>query len=83
VPDFIVRLDDGRPDPLNLILETKGYRGGDAQLKAETMKTLWVPGVNNIGGHGRWRFEEFRDVFAIEDEFNKLADALVQGREAA
>ena len=34
VPDFIVRLDDGRDDPLNLILETKGYRGVDAQFKA-------------------------------------------------
>jgi hypothetical protein len=54
IPDFIVRIDDGGEEPLNLILETKGYRGGDAQLKAETMKTLWVPGVNNPGAFGRW-----------------------------
>ena len=27
MPDFIVRIDDGRGDPLNLVLETKGYRG--------------------------------------------------------
>ena len=61
-PDMIVRIDDGHgaEDPLNLVLETKGFRKGDAQLKAETMKTLWVPGVNNLGGYGRWAFEEFR-----------------------
>jgi len=34
----------GREDLLNLVLETKGYRGGDAQLKAETMQNLWCPG---------------------------------------
>ena len=83
VPDFLVRLDDGRDDPLTLILETKGYRGGDAQLKAETMRTLWVPGVNNIGGFGRWAFEEFRDVFAIEESFARLVDGLVTERMAA
>jgi type III restriction enzyme len=83
VPDFLVRLDDGQDDPLTLILETKGYRGGDAQLKAETMRTLWVPGVNNIGGFGRWAFEEFRDVFAIEESFGRLVDGLVVNRLAA
>ena len=77
VPDFLVRLDDGRDDPLTLILETKGYRGGDAQLKAETMRTLWVPGFNNSGGFGRWAFEEFRDVFAIEESFAKLVNDLL------
>lgn len=74
LPDMIVRIDDGHgpDDLLNLVLETKGYRKGDAQLKAETMKTMWVPGVNNLGGHGRWAFEEFRDVFQIEDAFAAL-----------
>ena len=70
IPDFIVRIDDGGDEPLNLILETKGYRGGDAQLKAETMKTLWVPGVNNLGAFGRWAFAEFTDVFDIQSGFD-------------
>jgi len=35
LPDFIVAVDDGSEDFLNLVLETKGYRKGDAQLKAE------------------------------------------------
>ena len=77
VPDFIVRLDDGGPEPLNLILETKGYRGGDAQLKAETMKTSWVPGVNNLGDQGRWAFEEFRGVLAQQETLGRVAACLV------
>ena len=77
IPDFIVQLDDGHDDALNLILETKGFRGGNAQLKAETMRALWVPGVNNILLHGRWSFEEFRDVYAIDSEFAALVDRLI------
>lgn len=72
VPDFIVRIDDGQHEPLNIIVETKGFRGVNAQLKAETMKTLWCPGVNNLGSYGRWAFEEFTDVFAIQETFDKL-----------
>ena len=83
VPDFIVRLDDGGDEPLNLILETKGFRGLDAQLKAETMKTFWVPGVNNIGGFGRWGFAEFTDVFAIQDAFGALVDGLTKSKTMA
>ena len=76
VPDFIVRLDVGGEEPLNLILETKGYRGLDAQLKAETMKTRWVAGVNNLGGWGRWAFAELTDPFAIQDEVGRVVDDL-------
>jgi type III restriction enzyme len=40
LPDFLIRFDDGRgrDDPLNLVLEIKGYRGLDAEIKASTMK---------------------------------------------
>lgn len=74
VPDFIVRIDDGGDEPLNLILETKGYRGIDAQLKAETMKALWVPGVNALGTQGQWAFDEFTEPYGMDAAF----DALVQ-----
>jgi len=80
LPDFLLRLDDGRADPLNLIVEIKGYRGGDAQLKAETMRTLWVPGVNNLGRFGRWAFAEFTHVFEIERRFGELVEELVGAR---
>lgn len=76
VPDFIARIDDGRDEPLNLILEVKGFRGADAQIKAETMKTFWVPGVNNLGSEGRWAFAELRDAFAIEAEVGRLIEGL-------
>lgn len=81
VPDFIVQVDDGHDGPLNLILEVKGYRKGDAQLKAETMRTLWVPGVNNLGAYGRWAFDEFTAVFEIQDAFAKLVDGIIQNKE--
>jgi len=72
IPDFIVQIDDGHDDLLNLIVEIKGYRGEDAKDKANTMKTYWVPGVNNLGKFGRWAFAEFTEVFEIDSEFNKL-----------
>jgi type III restriction enzyme len=73
IPDYIVQVDDGhgKSDPLNLIVEIKGYRGEDAKDKAATMKTYWVPGVNRLGTHGRWAFAEFTDVYAMQDDFAK------------
>lgn len=80
-PDFIVRVDDGRgaDDPLNLVIETKGYRGEDAKDKAATMQTYWVPGVNALGTMGRWAFAEFTDVWTIESEFAAKASAWLDG----
>ena len=72
IPDFIVLVDDGSPDPLNLVVEIKGYRGEDAKDKKNAMETYWVPGVNNLGGYGRWAFAEFTDVYRIEHEFNEM-----------
>ncbi|MEH6718869.1 MAG: DEAD/DEAH box helicase family protein [Aurantimonas endophytica] len=70
-PDFILRIDDGRgpEDPLHLVVEIKGARDEDDKDKAETMRTFWVPGVNALGEHGRWRFAEFTDVWTIATEF--------------
>jgi len=77
VPDFLVRLDDGEEQPLNLVLEVKGVRDESAKAKAETMHNLWVPGVNALGGFGRWQFAEFRDWAVMEDDFGKLVERLV------
>jgi type III restriction enzyme len=87
IPDFIVQVDDGKDDPLNLIVEVKGFRGEDAKDKKTTMDTYWIPGVNNLGVYGRWAFVELRDVYTmeedftakIEEEFNKLIEqAIIQ-----
>ncbi len=74
IPDYIVQVDDGQGpgDPLNLIVEIKGYRGEDAKEKASTMRTYWVPGVNNLKEHGRWAFAEFIDVYAMQEDFAKV-----------
>jgi type III restriction enzyme len=70
-PDFIVKVDDGNGDDdlLNLVVEIKGYRGEDAKDKKSTMENYWVPGVNRLGNYGRWAFAEFRDAYAMENEF--------------
>jgi len=75
-PDYLVRVDDGLEEPLNLVVEIKGFRATDAQLKAETMRKLWVPGVNNLGSAGRWAFAEFTDVYEIEAGFASLIRSL-------
>jgi len=82
LPDFIVQIDDGKDDPLNLIVEIKGYRREDAKEKANTMRAYWVPGVNNLGKFGRWAFAEFTAVYEIEPEFNKLLAGTLQGANA-
>ncbi|WP_279362064.1 BPTD_3080 family restriction endonuclease [Xanthomonas sacchari] len=71
LPDFIVQVDDGhgKDDPLNLIVEIKGYRREDAKEKKSTMETYWIPGVNHLGTHGRWAFAEFGDVYEMQDDF--------------
>ncbi|HYC56503.1 MAG TPA: DEAD/DEAH box helicase family protein [Candidatus Binatia bacterium] len=77
LPDFIVQVDDGygAADPLNLVVEIKGYRREDAKEKKSTMETYWVPGVNHLGTYGRWAFAEFTDVFMIDADFAARVEA--------
>ena len=79
IPDFIVSIDDGSgaDDPLNLVVEISGYPKGDKAEKVSTMNTYWVPGVNNLGSHGRWAFVEFTEVFGIDDAFERLVEGFV------
>ena len=69
-------VDDGKgmEDPLNLVVEIKGYRREDAKEKKATMETYWVPGVNHLGHHGRWAFAEFTDVFQMQHDFAKKVE---------
>ncbi|MGE3077283.1 MAG: BPTD_3080 family restriction endonuclease [Dehalococcoidia bacterium] len=76
-PDFIVLIDDGHEDPLQLVVEIKGYRREDAKEKKATMETYWVPGVNNLGTYGRWAFAEFTDVYAIQSGFEAEVERAV------
>ncbi|AFZ08639.1 protein of unknown function DUF433 [Oscillatoria nigro-viridis PCC 7112] len=61
LPDFIVRINDGQEDLLNLILEVSGEARKDKAAKVATARTLWIPAVKNHGGLGRWDFLEITD----------------------
>lgn len=69
IPDFIVQVDDGRDELLNLVVEIKGYRGEDAKDKKNTMENYWVPGVNNHKKFGRWDFVELTEIYRLEEDF--------------
>lgn len=83
IPDYIVLIDDGHgaDDPLQMIVEIKGYRGEDAKAKKDTMLTYWVPGVNYLKAYGRWAFAEFTDIYGMEQDFatevKQALDALI------
>ena len=83
IPDFIVQVDDGQDEPLNLIVEIKGYRGEDAREKKSTMEAYWLPGVNALGQYGRWAFAEFTAVYDIDSGLRALIDAMAGPRENA
>ncbi len=80
LPDFIVVVDDGQANPLQLVVEIKGFRGEDAKVKKNTMESYWVPGVNRLQEYGRWGFVEFTDVFIMEEEFCDVIDAWSKGK---
>ena len=73
MPDFIVRLDDGRgrDDPLNLIVEVTGQKGKDKAAKTSTARNLWVPAINNHGAFGRWAFIEITDPWDAKNTIKK------------
>jgi len=73
-PDFIVRLGDRVDDAVNLVVEVKGQRDAKDAAKADTMRKVWVPAVNNTGRYGRWAYEEFPDIpYDIEDRLRAYA----------
>ncbi len=74
LPDFILRVDDGRvdaqgdPDLLNLVVEIKGYRGEDAKEKAAAMADYWIPAVNHLRSFGRWTFAELTNPHTLPED---------------
>lgn len=75
IPDFIACINDGKGDDnlLNIIIEVTGEKKKDKAAKVSTARTLWVPAVNNHGGHGRWAFIEITDPW---NEQNAIRDSL-------
>ncbi len=79
VPDFLVRLDTGGEKAINLVLEVKGLRDESDKAKAQTARDMWVPGVNALGGYGRWAFGEFSDWAVMADDFAAFVEKLISG----
>lgn len=55
-------------------VKRKRFCGEDVVVKAETMATQWVPGVNALGTCGRWAFAEFRSAHDIEADFARFIE---------
>jgi type III restriction enzyme len=82
-PDFLVRLADrGDGFTRTLIVEVSGGRKSAAQAaqKAWAARHLWVPAVNNHGGHGRWSFCELRDPSRAKLDLGPAIEALCAGQ---
>ena len=60
------------------VVEVKGCRRQDAREKAGTMRSYWIPGVNNLGSYGRWAFAESCDVYEIEADFKARVEERFQ-----
>ena len=73
LPDFIVKIDDGRgpADPLNLIVEIKGLRREADKDKRATVETRWLPAINHLSTFGRSAFAELTDVFEMNSDFTR------------
>ena len=82
-PDFIVLVNDGKADPLRLVVEIKGRQGENSRVKKETMEVYWLPAVNRLGTFGRWAFAQFTDVFELGGDLSQQItqnwDVLVTG----
>lgn len=85
VPDFIVRVNDGHAldDPLNIVIEIKGFKNEQVKLKKQAMQDKWIPGVNAIGSYGRWVFDQFDSVFEIDREFKELIARRIEENEVS
>jgi type III restriction enzyme len=67
MPDFILKIRDGQPDLLNLIVEVSGEARLDKAVKVFTTQNLWIPAINQHGGFGRWHFIEITDPWDAEN----------------
>jgi type III restriction enzyme len=76
-PDFIVRVNDGREDLLNLIVEVSGEARADKAAKVSTAKELWLSAINGYGDFGRWEFINITDPWDAE---NTIKGAISSGK---
>jgi type III restriction enzyme len=80
-PDFIARIDDGHgvDDLLSLVVEVSGEARKDKAAKTATMRSLWIPAVNNHGGFGRWAFIEITDPWDAKNAIRAILNKEKEG----
>ncbi len=76
MPDFIARVNDGREDLLNLIVEVSGEARKDKAAKVAAARDLWIPAINNHGGFGRWAFLEVTDPWDAKNTIRGMLGTL-------
>jgi type III restriction enzyme len=79
IPDILVRIDDGAPDSLNLVVEVTGEKRKQKAAKVAAAETYWIPAVNNHGGFGRWSFLEVTDPWDAANLIRAHMRALAGG----
>ncbi len=60
-PDFIARVRQKDGSVLNLIIEVTGENRPEKIEKVRTAREMWIPAVNNAGGHGLWGIQQVTD----------------------
>lgn len=66
LPDYIIELQNGE----KIILEVKGQNSDEVRAKLEFLD-LWVKGVNEHGGFGKWHWAIVFNSSEIHDVLNK------------
>jgi type III restriction enzyme len=83
LPDFLVRLKplDDNNETRTLIVEVSGSHKppGPTREKAETVRDLWLPAVNNHSGFGQWSYCELKNPAAFRSDLEAAIAALRAG----
>jgi len=80
LPDFLVRLQplDDDTQTRTLLVEVSGSHKppGPTKEKADTVRDLWLPAVNNHGGFGRWSYCELTNPAMFRPDLEAAITAL-------
>ncbi len=71
IPDFIARVDVGAGEPLNMVIEVTGVHDIGKEAKVDTMRSLWIPGVNATGQYGTWEYIEIQDPWDAQNSIRR------------
>ncbi|MGH3304407.1 MAG: restriction endonuclease, partial [Streptosporangiaceae bacterium] len=80
LPDFLVRLQPfaEETETKTLLVEVSGSHKppGPTKEKADTVRDLWLPAINNHGGFGRWSYCELTNPATFRPDLETAIAAL-------